>query len=81
MSVIRPVFASLVLFLILVQPNHPEAYGWGALSVFPLELPVLLLGALALGTSRLGIAFRTAVTLILVVLVSLKGADVISFNA
>lgn len=80
-SVLKPLLAALVLFLVLIQPNHPEAFGWGALRVFPLELPVLLLGALALGQSRTGIVFRGATTLVLVALVTLKGADMISFNA
>jgi hypothetical protein len=46
----------LVLHLVLIQPNHPAAMTWGALFVFPLELPVILLAliALPLGTAGRG---------------------------
>lgn len=81
MSVLRAILAVLVLYLVLIQPNHPAAIGWGSLRVFPLELPVFLLGVLALGQSRAGFVFRMIVTVALVVLVTLKGADIISFNA
>ncbi len=40
--------AALALHLALVQPNHPDAMTPGALAVFPLELPVILLGLIAL---------------------------------
>jgi hypothetical protein len=52
-GVARLVVAALVLHLVLIQPNHPAAATWGALAVFPLELPVILLGA---GGARPGAA-------------------------
>ncbi len=48
----KPVYlalASLMLFLVLVLPNHPGTMNLTALNRFPLELPVLLLGMIALG--------------------------------
>ncbi|MEM9229522.1 MAG: sulfatase [Pseudomonadota bacterium] len=73
--------ATVVLHLILIQPNHPDAVSWRALLLFPLELPPILLGLLALGTSGLGRAFRIFLTVSLTVLFVLKGADFISFSA
>jgi len=35
--------AAAVLYLVLLLPNHPQAMTWGALGMFPLEWPVLLL--------------------------------------
>lgn len=75
------IMAALVLFLVLIQPNHPGAMGWGALRVFPLELPVIILAVLALGQSRVGWGFRVILTAFLTVIVTLKGADFVSFNA
>ena len=43
------ILSALLLDLVLVQPNNPKALAWAALALFPLELPVLLLGALAIG--------------------------------
>jgi hypothetical protein len=40
--------AVAILYLVLIQPNHPAAMTWGALVMFPLELPVILLGLVAL---------------------------------
>ncbi len=81
MRILRPACAVFLLYLVLIQPNHPEAIGWGLFWVFPLELPFILLAALALGQSRTGMAFRIAITALLVVIVTLKGADMVSFNA
>jgi len=44
--------ALAILYLVLVQPNHPQAMTWGALAVFPLELPVIVAALLALGSGR-----------------------------
>ena len=50
----RAVLAALILHLVLIQPNHPGAMTWGALRLFPLELPVLLLGLPLIGDGRVG---------------------------
>ena len=41
-TVVRLGLATLVLHLVLIQPNHPAAMAWDALLLFPLELPVIL---------------------------------------
>ena len=38
----RLVVATLILDLVLIMPNHPDALNLAALEMFPLELPVLL---------------------------------------
>ncbi len=81
MNILRPALAAFIVFLVLIQPNHPAAFGWGVFLNVPLELPAILLAAMTLGQSRAGFFFRIAVTAILVILVTLKGADMISFNA
>lgn len=73
--------AALVLHLVLIQPNHPDAMGWGALSVFPLELPAILLALIALGQTRVSGPLRAVLTLVLCLIVLLKTADFISFSA
>lgn len=73
--------AALVLHLVLIQPNHPDAMGWGALSVFPLELPAILLALIALGQTRVSGPLRAALTFVLCLIVLLKTADFISFSA
>ncbi len=72
--------AALVLHLLLVQPNHPDALTWAALLLFPHELPVILLLMLALpvAVSRwLRLALAIAIAAIFV----LKIADFASFVA
>ncbi|MEM8881866.1 MAG: sulfatase [Pseudomonadota bacterium] len=73
--------AALLLYLILVQPNHPLAMTWAALLLFPLELPAILLGAIVVGQTRAGRVFRIVLTLVLTVLFVQKTADFISFSA
>ncbi|RMA42502.1 sulfatase [Rhodophyticola porphyridii] len=73
--------AALVLHLVLIQPNHPDAMSWGALSVFPLELPAILLALIALGQTRMSGPLRAVLTLVLCLIVLLKTADFISFSA
>lgn len=68
---------ALLIHLVLVQPNHPEALAWGALWTAPLELPVLLLGCLALGGWALPLAGALALTFMVVV----KLADLAVFAA
>lgn len=75
------VIAVGILHLVLVQPNHPAAIGWGALWVFPLELPAILLALVALGDTRVARLFRGFLTAALTTIVALKCADIVSFNA
>ena len=73
--------AASLLYLVLVQPNHPAAMTWGALAVFPLELPFLLLVLVALPASRAANGFRAIVTVFLLVIAALKAADYGTFIA
>ena len=73
--------SGLLLHLVLVQPNHPAAATWGALAVFPLELPVILLGLMALGTGRAGTVARALLVAALVTIAVLKTADFAAFTA
>lgn len=75
------IVATLCLHLILIQPNHPHAVAWGALLLFPLELPAIILALIALPASRLLTALRIILTIALTVIVSLKVADYVTFNA
>ena len=81
MRVISLFLAALVLHLVLVQPNHPDALSWRAPLLFALELPVILLTLMAFGQSRAALAFRAVLTVALVTLAVLKTADFISFTA
>ena len=81
MQGLRLGLAALVLYLLLVQPNHPQAMTPGALAVFPLELPVLLLGLVAIGAGTAGRVVRAAVVAILMLIVVLKLADYALFVA
>ena len=77
----RLVFAALVFHLLLIQPNHPAAMTWQALLVFPLELPAILLGLIALpqaGWSRIA---RGALVAVLMLIALLKAADYAMFTA
>ncbi|SHH34457.1 sulfatase-like hydrolase/transferase [Marivita hallyeonensis] len=67
--------AALVLHLVLIQPNHPDAVSWRALMLFPLELPAILLALLAFGQSRAGFALRIALVGLLTASAALKAAD------
>jgi energy-converting hydrogenase Eha subunit A len=80
-GVARLLAAALVLHLVLIQPNHPAAATWGALAVFPLELPVILLALAALGRGAAGTAFRIALVPVLVTIAALKAADFAAFTA
>ncbi len=63
--------SALLIDLVLIQPNHPNALSWRALRLVPLELPVLLLGLLALGRRATWLALLAALALLLMVLVKL----------
>lgn len=78
---LRLILAALILHLVLIQPNHPAAMTWGALALFPLELPAILLGLLALGPGRWGRALRGVLVAALVVIATLKTADFAMFTA
>lgn len=75
------VLAALVLDLILIQPNHPAAFAWDALLLFPLELPAILVVLMCLGRSRAGLVFRIAIAALLSVIAVLKAADFVMFTA
>lgn len=73
--------AALLLYLVLVQPNHPAAFTWGALAVFPLELPVILAALVALGQGWAGWALRILIVAALWIIALLKLADFGTFFA
>lgn len=74
--------AALVwLDLVLIQPNHPNALGWRALLLVPLELPALVLALLALGRTRAGQVLRLVAVAALTLIVVLKVADFAMFTA
>ncbi|RUT28632.1 sulfatase [Arsenicitalea aurantiaca] len=76
------VLATLILHLVLIQPNHPAAMTWQALLLFPLELPFILLLLLALPPGRGWTqAVRAVLVLFLVVVAVLKVADYALFVA
>lgn len=81
MRFVRLAAAALILFLVLIQPNHPAALAWGALGVFPLELPAILLAMVALGSSQIGRVIRIGLTVALSFIAILKTADIIMFDA
>ena len=79
-KVAKLLLATLILHLLLIQPNHPGAMTWRALLLFPLELPVViaLLLALPKAASRL---LRGGLTLWLVGIAVIKAADLAMYIA
>ena len=74
--------AAVILLLVLVAPNHPAALTPGALLVFPLELPVILLALVALPSSgRLGLTVQSVIVLAITSVTVLKLADFATFVA
>lgn len=71
-------FSAAVIFAVLVMPNHPGAVAWNTLNRWPLELPVLLLGLVAIGR-RMGVTYVCAFLLMLAV--AIKAADFGMFSA
>ncbi|MEM1376577.1 MAG: sulfatase-like hydrolase/transferase [Pseudomonadota bacterium] len=69
------VMAVLVLHLVLIQPNHPDAVSWWALSLFPLELPAIVLALIALKKNVAGQFFRFGLVALILVIATLKAAD------
>lgn len=70
--------AAAFVFAVLVLPNHPGTMKWTALNRWPLELPVLLLGMVAIGR-RLGIIYIVAFLLLISIVI--KVADYGMFSA
>lgn len=77
----RVILATLILYLVLIQPNHPAALTWGALAMFPLELPVLLAALILTGKTFVGTMLRLLVVIALAVIALLKIADFATFIA
>lgn len=72
---------ALVLHLVLIQPNHPAAFTWQALLLFPLELPAILLALVVVRPGPVGTALRLVLTIALTAIAVLKVADVAMFSA
>jgi len=64
--------AAVLIFAVLVLPNHPAVMGWSALHSFPLELPVILLAMIVVGRAWVVAA---VLTFMLVIATFLKLAD------
>lgn len=77
----RLIVAALLLYLILLQPNHPAAMTWGALRVFPLELPPLLALLVVAGDGRVGRGMRGVLLAVIMSISLLKLADLGTFIA
>ena len=73
--------AALILHVVLIQPNHPDAMTLAALFVFPLELPVVLLGLAALPAARWSAVARGVLMAVLMTIAVLKAADLAMFTA
>lgn len=76
------ILATIVLHLVLVQPNHPRAMTPAALLLFPLELPFIVLALLALPRDHWATRlFRGILTALLTIIAVLKTADFALFTA
>jgi len=75
------VAAAVVLHLVLIQPNHPAATSLAVLFLFPLELPAILLGLVAIGNGMAGRTVRFALVGALAAIATLKAADYAMFTA
>ncbi|WP_341367947.1 sulfatase-like hydrolase/transferase [Yoonia sp. BS5-3] len=80
-AILMGTLALFLLHLVLIQPNHPAAMAWNAVLLFPLELPAIVFGLIALGRSRAGLILRVLVILILSVIAVLKTADYVMFTS
>lgn len=78
---LRALVAATILYLVLIQPNHPAALTWGALGVFPLELPALLALVVLAGRGAAGTVLRGLLVALLVIIALLKLADFGTFIA
>lgn len=72
-------FAALMLHLVLILPNHPNAMTWGALRLFPLELPVII--ALLLAWPGRARVLRAVLVTVLTLVCLIKLADYANFIA
>lgn len=75
------VLAAAFLHVVLIQPNHPSAMTWAALSVLALEWVFLLLVLPVVGDGRAGRVLRGALVVVLMVIVVLKAADFAMFTS
>ena len=75
------ILSALLLHVVLIQPNHPAAMSWAALSVLSLEWIVLLLALPVIGDGRGGRTLRGVLVLTLAVIVVLKAADYAMFTS
>ncbi|MFN3970207.1 MAG: sulfatase-like hydrolase/transferase [Gemmobacter sp.] len=73
--------AALVLHLVLILPNHPGAMTPGALILFPLELPVILLVLMAVPCGRAQALLRGGLAAFLLLLTVQKLGDAAMFTA
>lgn len=74
------VIATLLLHLILIQPNHPAAMTVEALWLFPLELPALLIALLLLDSKKVSTQiFRLLIVFLLIIIALAKMADYSTF--
>jgi hypothetical protein len=78
---VRLALAAALLYLVLIQPNHPAAVTWGALAAFPLEWPALLLALAAFGGGAAMATVRLLLVALLVLVAVLKTADFAMFTA
>ena len=78
---IRLLVAFALLWLVLIQPNHPAAMTWGALAMVPLEMPALLALLVLVPDGRAGRALRGLLVGLLTVIAVLKIADFGTFIA
>jgi hypothetical protein len=72
------ILGAVLLFAVLVLPNHPNAIGWSALAQFPLELPILLLAMVVFGHRD---RIAAVIAAVLVAAAFLKLADIGMFVA
>jgi hypothetical protein len=74
--------AAVPVWLVLIQPNHPQAMTWGAFGLFPLELPAILLALAALPPgARATQVVRGVLVAVLGLLMVWKAADAAAFTA
>lgn len=78
---VRLVLGAVALYLVLIQPNHPAALTWGALAVFPLELPVVLALLVLVGDNVAGRVVRAVLVAAMMLIALLKLADFGTFVA
>lgn len=80
-QILQSLLTLAVLYLALIQPNHPAAMTWGALRLFPLELPAIVLTLLALGAGPTGRMVRVILVALLTLIITLKFADFVMFTS